>query len=75
MAKTQILSSLEVAGQFPLDTKLYTLTIADLIDLGVDNLKAFSYYENMRVDCAEDGLQYKWVEEGAEEGAEVAAAE
>ena len=62
MVKTQILTGLEVAGQIPLDVKLYTLTLAELIDLGVSGIRAFLYYENMVVSCNETGLTYIWRE-------------
>ena len=41
MSKTQILTALEVAGQIPLDAKLYSLTLAEILDLGASNVNAF----------------------------------
>ena len=62
MAKTNILSALEVSGQIPLDAKLYFTTLAELKDLGDNNIKAFKYYELMPVTCVEDKQKYVWRE-------------
>jgi len=51
-----------VAGQFPRNGKLYSKTIAELIDLGTNNYKAFRYYEGMIVFCLETKTHYIWKE-------------
>src|SRR5690606_35478653 len=55
-----ILSSLNVATQAPLDAKTYFLTLAERQDLGTNNVKAFSYYQDMRVICIETHKEYIW---------------
>lgn len=49
-----------VAGQFPRNAKLYVKTLAELIDLGVDDYKAYRYYDGMIVFCIETLTHYIW---------------
>jgi len=63
MAFIDILTSFRVPAQFPLDIKGYALSLADMQDLGVNDVKAFTYYEDMKVICVETHLTYNWREE------------
>lgn len=60
MPKIDILTGLNVVGQFALDTKKYFNTFAELIDLGASDVNAYKYYESMIVICNETKTQYIW---------------
>lgn len=60
-------AGLLTTGQFPLDDKLYFLTLADMQELGSNNFKAFYYYDKMIVLCVEDGKKYIWREKRTNE--------
>ena len=58
-----ILSSYLNASQIPYDAKLYAVNLNDLAELGSNSNKAFTYYEDLNVDCAENHTTYVWREE------------
>ena len=58
-----ILSSYLNASQVPYDAKLYAVNLNDLAELGINSNKAFTYYEDLNVDCAENHTTYVWREE------------
>lgn len=60
--KTNIPISLNVLTQLPLDHKTYSLTKLDLLDLGLNQTKAFTYYLGMIVYCALEKENYIWRE-------------
>jgi streptogramin lyase len=62
MAKIDIATGFEVAGQFPQDDKTYFKTIAEMQDLGTSNANAYKYYESMIVVCVETNKEYIWRE-------------
>ena len=66
-------TGLRVPTQIPLDVKSYVSTLSDLIDLGVDNNKAFTYYEGFRAYCVENNKTYIWREALPEYGTAVMA--
>lgn len=51
-----------VPTQEPQDAKLWFKTLAEMINLGPSNLKAYAYYDSMLVMCAEDKNLYIWME-------------
>ena len=55
-------TGLRVPSQIPLDVKEYFATLADLINLGADNNKAFTYYKGFRAYCVETDKIYIWKE-------------
>jgi hypothetical protein len=59
MAKTQLLSSLEIQAQIPLDTKLVVATLDELIYGSRPSI----YYEDMVVRCLSNHKSYIWREE------------
>tara|TARA_R110000772_G_scaffold209651_1_gene320248 strand:- start:46 stop:1011 length:966 start_codon:yes stop_codon:yes gene_type:complete len=59
MAKTQLLSSLEIQAQIPLDIKLVVATLDELIYQSRPSV----YYEDMVVRCLSDHKSYIWREE------------
>jgi hypothetical protein len=54
--------SYKVAGQAPLDAKYSVNTIQELIDLGVDDEKAFTYYRGMTVFLQEEKKLLIWTD-------------
>lgn len=58
----EIPKALSVAGQLPLDGKIYFPTLTQLLDLGEADNNAYKYYKWMKVLCAEDGKYYIWTE-------------
>ena len=58
-----ILSSYLNASQVPYDAKLYAVKLNDLAELGINSNKAFTYYEDLNVDCVENHTTYVWREE------------
>ena len=57
--------SYSIASQLPLDPKILFDTLAELIDLGVANVNAYTYYDGMVVYCAENKVWYVWKEKAA----------
>ena len=55
-------TGLRVPSQIPLDIKEYFATLADLINLGTNNNKAFTYYKGFRAYCVETDKIYIWKE-------------
>ena len=55
-------TGLIVPTQIPLDVKSHVSTIAELIDLGANNFKAFMYYKGLKVFCIENNNTYVWKE-------------
>jgi hypothetical protein len=51
-----------VASQAPLDGKTLKLSLADLIDLGVDSNLAYTYVEQMVFHCIAENKDYQWRE-------------
>lgn len=47
-------------AQFPNDFKVFFKTFAEMIDLGIDSNKAFTYYRGMLSFCLEDNQLYIW---------------
>lgn len=60
--RTPIPTGLVIPSQVPLDNKLYFLNENSLIDLGISNNLAYSYYKGMLVYCAEEETNYIWKE-------------
>lgn len=57
-----IITNLATTTQIPLDGKLYIKTIAEVLNLGTDNAKAFTYYEDMIITVVENHNTYRWRE-------------
>ena len=55
-------TSLNVNTQLPLDSKTYVYDFTDLLDLGLNQTKAFTYYIGMKVYCASNESTYIWRE-------------
>ena len=55
-------TGLRVPSQIPLDIKEYFATLADMLDLGTNNNKAFTYYKGFRAYCVENDKIYIWKE-------------
>ena len=55
-------TGLRVPSQIPLDIKEYFATLADMLDLGTNNNKAFTYYKGFRAYCVENDNIYIWKE-------------
>ena len=55
-------TGLRVPSQIPLDIKEYFATLADMLDLGTNNNKAFTYYKGFRAYCVENDKIYIWRE-------------
>lgn len=51
---------LRVPAQVPLDAKLYIADEASLMNLGISNNLAFTYYEGMIVYCVLERRRYEW---------------
>ena len=62
MNTTNIITSLNVNTQLPLDSKTYVYDFTDLLDLGLNQTKAFTYYIGMKVYCASNESTYIWRE-------------
>ena len=54
--------SLRVPSQVPLDTKLYRKQSSELLDLGLNDNRAFTYYRGMRVYCSLERKTFEWRE-------------
>ena len=63
-----IANGLLINSQINLNPKVSFDTLAQLIDLGTNNVLAYTYYNNMHVYCAENDTWYIWKEKGAEAG-------
>ena len=70
MADINLGTGIITSGQFPLDSKSYFKTLEELMDLGVQDSKAYSYEEDLKVRCIENHTDYIWRERitDAEEG-------
>lgn len=55
-------TGLRVPSQIPLDIKEYFATLADMLNLGTNNNKAFTYYKGFRAYCVENDKIYIWKE-------------
>ena len=55
-------TGLRVPSQIPLDIKEYFATLADMLDLGTNDNKAFTYYKGFRAYCVENDNIYIWKE-------------
>ena len=62
MNNTNIITSLNVNTQLPLDSKTYVYDFTDLLDLGLNQTKAFTYYIGMKVYCVSNESTYIWRE-------------
>lgn len=62
MSKVDILNSLNVPSQKPLDYKLYFVTLAEVKDLGTNGINTYKYYEDMKAQCVETHKEYIWRE-------------
>lgn len=63
MVDINLLTGIFPTTQRPADSKTYFKTLADLIDLGANDFKAFYYYDRMHALCLEDDKTYVWREE------------
>jgi hypothetical protein len=59
---TDIPVGLRVPAQVPLDAKLYIADEASLMNLGISNNLAFTYYEGMIIYCVLERRRYEWRE-------------
>jgi hypothetical protein len=57
-----VAQSYQVEGQAPLDAKSMANTIAELINLGEQNVNAYRYYRGMVVFCHETKKHYQWTD-------------
>lgn len=57
-----IITSLLVTGQIPLDAKSVVANSSILTDLGINNYKAYTYYDGLIVYCIEERVRYEWRE-------------
>jgi hypothetical protein len=62
MAISFITSSLEVATQQPLDSKVHFKTFVEMRDLGPNNINTYKYHNGMFCICHEDKSFYVWRE-------------
>ncbi len=53
-------TGLRIPAQIPFDNKVYFLSEAILLDLGVDDNLVYSYFKGMQVYCAEEDTRYEW---------------
>ena len=63
MAEINLINSFSTSGQIPLDSKLYIKTLSEISSLGVNNINAYKFFEDMTVQCVEDHSNYIWREE------------
>jgi len=49
-------------SQTPIDDRIILSTYNELLDLGVDNVKAFRYYEGLKIFVLENESEYIWTE-------------
>ena len=61
-AVNDIPTGLRVPAQVPLDAKLYVASEASLLNLGIANNLAFTYYEGMIIYCVAERRRYEWRE-------------
>jgi len=66
---SDIATSLRVTTQLPLDHKRFSISEAELADLGDDNNLAYTYYDNLKVFCWDEKTEWVWreVETGEED--------
>lgn len=55
-------TGLRVPAQVPLDAKLYVASEASLLNLGIANNLAFTYYQGMIIYCVAERKRYEWRE-------------
>lgn len=55
-------SGFKPAGQYPLVGNSVVKLLSDLSNLGNNNIKAYSYYEDMTIRCIENHITYRWRE-------------
>jgi len=65
---TDIMTSLRVTTQLPLDHKRFSTNELTLADLGDSNNLAFTYYDNLKVFCWNEKTEWVWreVQDGEE---------
>jgi hypothetical protein len=61
-AVNDIPTGLRVPAQVPLDAKLYIANEASLMNLGISNNLAYTYYQGMTVYCVLEKRRYEWRE-------------
>lgn len=62
-----IVGGLNIPTQIPLDVKTVSLTESALSSLGIDNNKAFTYYDGLKIFCLDTRKTYEWREVGVGE--------
>jgi hypothetical protein len=62
MSEISLLNSFKTSGQTPLDSKVYVKTLYEITNLGVNDFRAYSYYDGMIIHCVENHKQYIWRE-------------
>jgi len=63
-----IVGGLRIPSQIPLDVKTVSLTESALSSLGIDNNKAFTYYDGLKVYCLDTRKTYEWREREVGDG-------
>lgn len=63
MSYINLLTGIFPTGQIPADGKAYVLTLAELMDLGANDFKAFYYYDRLEIICLQNNTKYVWREE------------
>lgn len=58
--ENDILDGVFIAKQSPLDKKIVVTTLAELSTLGVDDVKAFTYYKAIKIIVQEDLSEWIW---------------
>jgi len=62
MENTKLYKPVYLQSQYPLDIKVWATNVLELVDLGVNNEKAFSYYSGMfAYDMGTNNI-YRWVQ-------------
>ena len=64
----KLTSGYRPVSQTPIDDRIIKVDIADLINLGTGNARAYEYYEGMQVFVLEENAYYKWVEDNSGTG-------
>jgi hypothetical protein len=59
---SNITGGLNIPAQIPLDTKAYAQNEDALADLGLNNNKAFSYFDRLKVFCKDEKTVWEWRE-------------
>lgn len=63
MANITLGNGIDTTGQIPVNGKNYKKTLSEINTLGENNIKAYSYYEDMIIQCIENHTEYVWREE------------